>query len=450
MSDFTATFATLDHSQREALLHTINLIASSMHQFQNSQNVSNQGVSGYVLNPDESIDPERPNPALVQKLEAARTKQYKIPDVIFNFDGANATLSDVTELITEFKDNHFQKKPAYKMRHLDVPDLAELGRQVLGGLGVGFDKYRAAALFTLAFNLKTPDSNYHDFMFQELDIKKLESISDKRFDDFDAPPNISRNDPYSVRGGNGDLAREGAEYAYIAASILRIWTKSAKNYILAWDHIRSGFKNFYGEEMVMVFIKPTEDTIQKLYEKWSIDEKARMTLYRFLYASESNKEYSGLKRFLFGLHLQMTGLHAVNILLGLVKALHCSPGEVLKSLLVDEFTTPIENLFTIIELYMSKDNQHKRGMWRYARLFEQKFMCTLQTRSCPRFVYILASMLHYENPTTHKGILQIVQLKDLNPDVKYRCKITGEVIVNAIRRRNVKLGYEILGETLYS
>ena len=69
-------------------------------------------------------------------------------------------------------------------------------------------------------------------------------------------------------------------------------------------------------------------------------------------------------------------------------------------------------------------------------MFDQAFMCDLQTKSCPKLVYILAEALRSEEPEKHKGILQIAQLASVTEDDKRRFAIMAQRLLERLKSDN--------------
>lgn len=60
-------------------------------------------------------------------------------------------------------------------------------------------------------------------------------------------------------------------------------------------------------------------------------------------------------------------------------------------------------------------------------------MSSLQTRACPKLVYILGEALRSEDPSTHRGILDIVQLSDVSDENKRKCKVETQKLLRMVR-----------------
>ncbi|GJV11913.1 E-beta-farnesene synthase [Tanacetum coccineum] len=91
----------------------------------------------------------------------------------------------------------------------------------------------------------------------------------------------------------GDPTREAAVYSYIAASLLRLFTKPASNYVSSWSSILKSFSKFYDEPMNVALPTPIELALKTIESRLAFDKAERVTLYRFLYVSnldESHKE----------------------------------------------------------------------------------------------------------------------------------------------------------------
>lgn len=227
-----------------------------------------------------------------------------------------------------------------------------------------------------------------------------------------------------------NIQGEAIAYAFIAASTLRLFSKSPENYVKAFNRIISCFEKFYGFPCPITPPTPSVDALKLFSAILANHQRYKATLYRILYmSSNGNAAATGMKRFLFEMHLENTGMHIVGIFLKLCEVLNCQHGQLLKAITSYEFEKQIKALGHMIQIINSGDKKYERKMWRYGRIFDHAFMSPLQTRSCSMLVYTLASMLKSECSEGNENILDIVQLGDVSPERRRLLdKVAGELI----------------------
>lgn len=221
-------------------------------------------------------------------------------------------------------------------------------------------------------------------------------------------------------------------YSYIAASFFRLFTKPEGYYVRSWSSIINGFSRFYGETVNVRVPPPTEDALQ--FFKYRLDDiTAKVTLYRFMYMSNSDASFLSLKSFLYDDCLSYSGMHIVSIVMQLSEALNCSMELIVDAFKSKEMENQVECLVRVLGFLNGNDENYRRRMWRYGRVFDQQFMCDLQTKSCPKLVYILAEALRSEEPEKHKGILQIAQLASVTEDNKRKFATMGQRLLETLK-----------------
>lgn len=183
----------------------------------------------------------------------------------------------------------------------------------------------------------------------------------------------------------------------------------------AFNRIISTFEKFYGFPCPITPSTPSVDAL-KMFSSILAHQRYKATLYRILYMSgKGNAAATGMKRFLYEIHLENTGMHIVGIFLKLCEVLNCQHDQLLKAVTYFQFEKQIKALGHLMQIIDSGDKKYERKMWRYGRLFDHAFMSPLQTRSCPMLVYTLASMLKSECSEGNENILDIVQLGGVSP-----------------------------------
>ncbi|KAF5184379.1 hypothetical protein FRX31_026034 [Thalictrum thalictroides] len=84
---------------------------------------------------------------------------------------------------------------------------------------------------------------------------------------------------------------------------------------------------------------------------------------------------------------------------------------------------------------MRTTKDHKRQMWKYGRIFESEFLATLQTRACPKFMYILGCILKRVNSETAAGILDIKQLEEVSQDDRQKLWLGSKALVDELKKK---------------
>lgn len=332
----------------------------------------------------------------------------------------------------DFRDDEWKDESGIILERLTDIEVADLGRKVIPMMiSSGFSRRGAAAVFVLAYHLKAPGSGptRRRYVFGD---PVFEQIADKKFDDYEG-------EIVSEQGRKGEIVPiydtelEATAYAYIAASMLRLFVKPPSNYVKSWSHIVNSFSKFYGQNIGVRMPFPLQSAIENLANWFSIDRRAKVTLYRLLYMTNADRLHLDLKRFLYEIHLSNTGMHIVPIVEDLCRVLKCTPGEIIALVRTSRYERQIQSLLKVFEIINNGDEQHRRGMWRYGRIFDEDFMAFLQTKTCPKLVYVLASALQLKEPAAHSGILRIAQLADVSDEYKKKCTESAHLLLKMIQ-----------------
>lgn len=199
-----------------------------------------------------------------------------------------------------------------------------------------------------------------------------------------------------------------------------------------WGHVKNRYADFYGEPFPISNVQPHKVVLEYIHRRFSFayDNLFKATLYRILYMSNESQDSGNLKKFLYDIHLAHTGMHILPIFRNLCRALNCCTATLLSLLKCKMYEKQIILLCKVLELMADKTETHKRGVWRYGRVFDEKFMSPLKTRSCPKLVMLL--MLQHVNPNLAGNILAIKQLEDVSAEFR-------EICFNMAEKKNVKL-----------
>ncbi|KAG6468226.1 uncharacterized protein LOC122034778 [Zingiber officinale] len=396
-----------------------------------TQPLSNEGIETTdhsYQRAGRSIDP------IEERINKYLQKPIVLPEIPEEFAKFDSITADLRPVKYDFPDNALAGQAGITLERYTVEEVAILGRTVIPMISSGFSKRGAAALFPLAYNLKAPRVNSTgEYVFPDVE-RIITSIADERYDEYPEEM-ISRQGPFEPITATVDVEEESAVYSYLACSMLRLFTKPVANYIKAWNRITDGYAKFYRKQVGMRLPTPTEASMRGLSNWFAVDPRAKVTLYRILWLGNSAEEYMGFKKFLYDMHLTYTGMHIVDILLQLCEQLNCSPGVVLALINCRETERQVQCLTHLLKILADTGECHKKRMWRYGRIFDETFMADLQTKACPKLVYIMASALQMVAPERHSGILKIAQLADVSDENKKKCNIAAKQMLQSIKER---------------
>lgn len=125
-------------------------------------------------------------------------------------------------------------------------------------------------------------------------------------------------------------------------------------------------------------------------------------------------------------------MHIISIVCRLCVALGCRTSTLLTAIYSPRFERQIKDLATLLRKLGSSDPTYRRHIWKYARILDSNIMSSLQTKACPKLVFILACMLKRLNPETAKDILSIKQLEEVSDEDRERLEAGAEVLIRMI------------------
>ena len=358
-----------------------------------------------------------------------RTAQtFRLPTLLEEFNDI-PSLDGLVVSKDDFLDNEWADRPAVRLTTLTDQQVCQLGRFLLHSLQTSISKQGVAVIFVLAFHLRAPGVGSTERMFEATDPHS--KPSDREYSDFEDVLVPTRE---SIQASErGDVVENAKAYSFLATSMLRLFTRSSENYCPAWNHIVNGFKTFYVRHCPVTKIVPKAEVIQAIHVHFAYDKVFKATLYRLLYMSNSKPCNDSLKGFLYDNHLSHNGMHIVSIFCRLRDALNCNPDILLKAIRTPQFDRQIQALVKILGYMNEKVGQHERQMWKYGRIFDEKFMSVLQTKACPKLVMMLAVALQQERPEGAENILKIKQLEDVSEENKKKCITAAEFLRKMIK-----------------
>ncbi|KAL3821364.1 hypothetical protein ACJIZ3_007269 [Penstemon smallii] len=333
---------------------------------------------------------------------------------------------------TDFTDNEWINKPALKLFKLDDAETCSLGRELLSILSSGVPQQHVGIIFVLAFQLRQPGPRPNDRIFPNKD--PLATTQDLQYNELSPRIYGAKGTKVTPRTYGNDDNKQACAYAYIAASMLRLFTRSAGNYLEYWNRILNDFKKFYTIDCPIYGFSPCLSVLESIRFNFSHSEIYKVTLYRYLYMANDQDKAIGLRNYLYDTAISHTGMHIVSIFVRLCLSLNISPAELLVVVYMGRFKRQIDELIIAIKLMKNTDEDHRRMMWKYGRIFDETFLLGLQSRTCPHFVYLIASMLKEENDESAANILWIRQLEEVSEDYKVEWREKGKKLLKMIHQ----------------
>ncbi|KAF5198565.1 hypothetical protein FRX31_011848 [Thalictrum thalictroides] len=227
----------------------------------------------------------------------------------------------------DFPDNYWRQKDALVLELMTDNAIITMGRELFGSLSYGVSQYLVGTVFLLAYQLKgPPGKGASPNLLPATD--ELSNLRDVKLDilDKDVPEATGNMIQPSERGKAEDVAQG---YAYLAASMLKMFTKSAENYTKSWQHILSGYKKFYNVVCPISGVTPAEDVIKTIHNHFALSELFKATLYRFLYNINRSGSISSIQKYLYDIHLSHTGIHIVPTVYRICSTMNCSPADLI-------------------------------------------------------------------------------------------------------------------------
>lgn len=177
---------------------------------------------------------------------------------------------------------------------------------------------------------------------------------------------------------------------------MRLYTKSAVDYTRVEDQLRNRFTNFYDCALPFENFHPVPEAVNCIKSHINQNETLRNTFYNLVYAGESVENGKQLKEFLYRSHISYTGMHSYVLFLKCMGAFEVTNNQLINVLRTPYFAAQLNALEVIFDnLYSSSDQpEMKRQMWKYARVFNSRFLNQLQTKNCGVFTATLAHLYH--------------------------------------------------------
>nr|DAF42404.1 TPA_asm: N [Phlox pilosa virus 1] len=258
---------------------------------------------------------------------------------------------------------------------------------LLSDLALAVTEVTAYHVLVLAWNMRS-ETDARKRIFPETSP----AMAKKRESDLSTLQSLPLGSEISVKIPEGDEEREEfiRQGCFLAASLLKMFTKEHSAWIKAKDHIADSYKKFT-EARFELFTSPISDqAVSALRRLFQTKDLFKNTLGSILYSLNSLTEGRGMTTMLFEQHLSYTGLHVVGLFCKAIVGLKTEPGMLLNALYTKAYEAALDQLLVIIKKYMgSTEAGIERETYKYARLYNPHMFSLLQTKNCPDLVCIL-------------------------------------------------------------
>ncbi|DAZ90799.1 TPA_asm: nucleocapsid protein [Raphanus virus 1] len=202
-------------------------------------------------------------------------------------------------------------------------------------------------------------------------------------------------------------------FCFIAATYMRMFTKSAENYVQIESNLMKRFTKFYSWDFPLEDFHPSLESAQAVKNLFELSPIIKNTFYNLLYAGESTEKGKDIKAFLYITHTSYTGLHPLVLFLKCMVGLKVGSDLLAETLHSKAIEKELTDISYTIEHFVDVDSDDpKRGkrMWRFGRIFDATFLSTLQTKNCKKLTLILANLVKLVAPEGNQRVLEIAQI----------------------------------------
>ncbi|BAM36030.2 nucleocapsid protein [Persimmon virus A] len=223
------------------------------------------------------------------------------------------------------------------------------------------------------------------------------------------------------------VSKEGqaSAYCFIAAYLMRLYSRTAESFCASLDLMRSRFGSWYTEGSSILDSFEMEETIADdlkgmLSKKPNILNTWVMWVAFNENASVLDRNNRGLMEYLAGQIFSYTSLHVVTQTLAIQQYTKCDMAMLLSELESPMTRGTVQELYKLIRDYeVTTLHPDRTTFFRYARNWDAGYFAPLQTKKCTNLVYLTASVIKLIAPTgARSDPTKIYGLSDLGEMTK--------------------------------
>ncbi|DAZ90718.1 TPA_asm: nucleocapsid protein [Frullania virus 1] len=319
---------------------------------------------------------------------------------------------------SDWVDDRLKGRAGITLKQLKKEELKAVCFTFMKGLHEGVSDHTIASILVLAWNIKGPGPDGGALIFpseskgNNMQSKDLGSQAKHIY-----YPAVGYK--FVEPTCSEDEFIKGA--TFVAASMLKLFTKEPSSWIKAIDHIRNSFMKFHQMEFPFLFGPVHETVISNIHTSFANKPVFKNTLAGIIYHLSDVETDRGMLRMLFEQHIANTGLHAFGLFIAAASSSRLEVEELL-SALHSRMTSAA--LITIHEILLNFEqnpsNERIRKTWKFSRLFDSDMFSTLQTKNCKELTCILAKLCEKYGHSGMGNILDIAVLRTLPDESKAR------------------------------
>ncbi|DAZ90869.1 TPA_asm: nucleocapsid protein [Zea virus 1] len=333
--------------------------------------------------------------------------------------------------IQPWTDNVLKGQTTFQILRVPDADCVQLCDDMITALTQGVSERLVISIMRLAWNLYQVDGRVKVFPVIN-PCASLRPLEDTLFSS------------EMVVGGQGDPVPRLAglndhDYvmcgSYLAAAILRLFSKSTDSLAKAInEQLSTKYYRFYNKNYCLQNVVPDKDCLDGIKMVLTSRNEFKKALAGFLYSfHETSDAGKGLCRMLYEQHLRLTGMHAVSLFLRVTRHFQCTITFLACSLLHQTTCRGLEGLINIFKEFMfSNQDSQERQTWMYARVFDERYFYSVQTRQCKTLVCALAWICHQIGEGGNRNVMDIVHIASMDEHFKTTPKKWAERLIRYI------------------
>ncbi|WCJ42513.1 hypothetical protein M5689_023317 [Euphorbia peplus] len=342
--------------------------------------------------------------------------------------------------ITDWKDlSPGASRNVLHLTKLDGRELVRIGIEFLSEIKGKLSQRTIGKMFILAYNL-TDFRNQAVFDDIHVGLSSpeyriaLEELSDDPFVTITGEPETTVDLPEELTFDQTTSQLKNA-FCYLAASYLRLYTKSAEYYSRVADQLKEKYIDYFKTPLPLENFHPSLEAINEIKRIFEF-HKLRDTFYNLVYAGEQTNVGNRLKNYLYRTHISYTGLHPLALFMRCRDLYEVDNVCLLNVLEIPTFERQKASLARVFETFYADEAMGSKKMWKYARIFDHKFLVSLQTKNCQLFTAVLANMILLSDAqeASDQNVLNIAQIKNLSGMIKKCAEIKAKRAVELIMR----------------
>ncbi|DAZ85332.1 TPA_asm: protein N [Allium angulosum virus 1] len=360
----------------------------------------------------------------VQKLWGERYTFPTVPSLTDKLGGRDLVRRGIPSE-TDWPDSRMHGKTGIRLIYLSTANRLRIGKRVINDLHTGISDKTIGGIFLSAWNLCSDMRGTRVYPM----IDPTRNEGDIRYKDLDTFPEPQRQFNIGVDYvGSEIMIAEGL--SFFCGSLLRLFTKSAENYLRAWETIKRTFLSFYGTSFPIRNLMPQKEMIENLKAKLNALETYRNTLTGFLSTPhDPDSNSSGIRNFLYEIHLAFAGMHSFTLCIHITDRMKIAPIQLLSAAYHTTTKDAIDEISDILVRYDRAEHmdRYRLGTWRFARIFSSRYFAKVHSRKCPELITIFSAIVDKleSQENRNNDIFSIAHTQILSPETFAKYKEIG-------------------------